>query len=301
MSAQGTIKRYILIIEKIASAKFPSFKILKNYLFSHGFEISERTLQRNIEQIRYEFGIEIDYNRTRNGYFIDKETSINVDAFMRFLEIVSTADLLTESLKDGKNILDYISFETNGNLRGIENLKLFLFAVKNHRKILFTHYNFETGRNKNYQMKPYLLKEYQNRWYIVGLVQGITDFRIFGIDRIENVKVLTDIFKPDPKLNPVKVFENIIGLTYSNDEPEEVILSFTPLQGKYIKALPLHGSQEIIKETEKEVLVKLTVVPNFELKQKILMMGDRIKVISPKWLAKEIKSILMNTLKQYKK
>ncbi|MCY7311266.1 MAG: hypothetical protein LH619_10850, partial [Chitinophagaceae bacterium] len=77
MSTQGTIKRYILIVEKIASARFPSFLVLKNYLSDHGFEISERTLQRNIEQIRYEFGIEIKYDRMQNGYFIDKAVSIN--------------------------------------------------------------------------------------------------------------------------------------------------------------------------------------------------------------------------------
>jgi predicted DNA-binding transcriptional regulator YafY len=300
MSRQGTIKRYLLIVEKITSTKSPSFKVLRDHLLDHGFEISERTLQRNIEQIRYEFGIEIKYDRTQNGYYVDKEESINYDAFMKFLEIVSTADLLTESLKDGKDVMSYISFETDGNLKGIENLKSLLFAIKNHRIIFFTHENFETGKRKSYRMKPYLLKEYQNRWYIVGLIEG-DKFRTFGIDRIESIELLSDIFKPDPKLNPAKLFENIIGLTYSNDEPEEVILSFTPLQGRYIQALPLHRSQQIIKETKEEVLVKLTVIPNFELKQKILMMGGSVKTIKPEWLANEIKTDLANALKQYKK
>ena len=123
MSAQGTIRRYILIVEKVSSTSYPSFKVLSDYLFENGFEISQRTLQRNIEQIRYEFGIEIKYDRTKNGYFIDKETSINLDSFLRFLEIAGTANLLTESLKDGRNTLNYISFEAQGNLKGIENLK----------------------------------------------------------------------------------------------------------------------------------------------------------------------------------
>jgi predicted DNA-binding transcriptional regulator YafY len=300
MSAHGTIKRYILIVEKTASAKFPSFRNLKTHLANHGFEISERTLQRNIEQIRYEFGIEIKYDRSQNGYFVDKEASINIDAFMKFLEITATADLLTESLKDSKDILNYISFEAEGNLKGIENLKLFLFAAKNHRKILFTHQNFETGKKKNYRMKPYLLKEYQNRWYIIGLIPGIDEFRTFAIDRIESLEVLSDTFKPDLKLNPVNLFENILGLTYSKGEPEEVILSFTPLRGKYIQALPLHRSQEIIKESEKEVMVRLRVIPNFELKQKILMSGCDVTVIRPKWFVDSMKLELLNALNMYK-
>ncbi len=300
MSAQGTIKRYLLIVEKITSTKSPSFQVLRGHLSDHGFEISERTLQRNIEQIRYEFGIEIKYNRTENGYYVDKEESFNYDAFMKFLEIVSTADLLTESLKDGKDTMSYISFETDGNLKGIENLKSFLFAIKNNRIIFFTHENYETGKRKSYRMKPYLLKEYQNRWYIVGLIKG-NEFRTFGIDRIESVELLTDTFTPDPKLNPAKLFENIVGLTFSMGKPEDVILSFTHLQGKYIQALPLHRSQQIIKGTKDEFLVKLSVIPNFELKQKILMLGDSVKVLQPEWLAKEIKSVLINALKLYKK
>ena len=191
MSAQGTIKRYILIIERIASIGFPSFQVIKGHLSDHGFEISERTLQRNIEQIRYEFGIEIKYDRIQNGYYVDKEESINYDVFMKFLKIVTTAHLLTESLKDGKNTMNYISFEGDGDLKGIDNLKPLLFAIKNHRKILFTHENFETGKRKNYQMKPYMLREYQSRWYIVGLVDG-AEFRTFGIDRIESIEVLTE-------------------------------------------------------------------------------------------------------------
>lgn len=300
MSAQGTIKRYILIVEKIASTGFPSFQVIKDHLSNHGFDISERTLQRNIEQIRYEFGVEIKYDRTQNGYYIDKEESINYDAFIKFLEIVSTANLLTESLKEGKDAISHISFEGDGNLKGIENLKLLLFAIKNHRRILFTHENFETGKRKSYQMMPYLLKEYQSRWYIIGVIKGV-EFRTFGIDRIESIEILTEAFKPDTKLNPAKLFEDIIGLNYSSNKPEEVILSFTSLQGKYIKALPLHRSLQVIKETEKEMLVSIMVIPNFELKQKILMMGNSVKVLQPEWLKNEIKVTLKNSLKKYGK
>jgi predicted DNA-binding transcriptional regulator YafY len=148
-------------------------------------------------------------------------------------------------------------------------------------------------------LKPYLLKEYQNRWYVVGLLVGLNEFRSFGIDRIENIEVLNETFKADHKLNPSQLFENTIGLTYSNNKLEEVILSFTPLQAKYVKSLPLHKSQEIVKETNKEVIVKLKVIPNFELKQKILMLGDQVKVIEPKWFAKDIKKVLKATLKFY--
>lgn len=298
MSSQGTIRRYTLILEKIKSRRCPSFSELRDYLFEHGFEISGRTLQRDIEQIRIEFGIEVKYDRSKNGYLLDEESSINLDSFLRFIEIVATADILTQSLKDGKEALRYISFESEGNLKGIENLKSILFAIKNRRKISFTHYNYWTEKTKTFLINPYLLKEYQSRWYIIGTIDD-GQFRTFGIDRIENLEVKTEIYKPVKSVDPLKFFENIIGVIYSEGNVEEVVLSFNPTQGKYVKSLPFHKSQEIIKDNKAALVIRLTLIPNFEFQQKILMLGDAVKVIKPKKLAQDIKAALRLALRQY--
>ena len=93
------------------------------------------------------------------------------------------------------------------------------------------------------------VKEYQNRWYIVGSSRDLMNLNIWdGPERLELLTIHLNLIQ-----NLIlQGFENIMGLTYSNDEPEEVTLSFTSLQGKYIKALPLHRSQEIIKKRKKK-------------------------------------------------
>ncbi|MCC5916146.1 MAG: WYL domain-containing protein [Cryomorphaceae bacterium] len=246
MSKHKTIRRYTLEIEKIRRGQFPSLQKIKDYLFEHGFEIGDRTIQRDIEQIRFEFGIEIKYDRDKNGYYIDYENSLNIESFFRFLEIVNTAELLTESLLESKDSLKHISFDTGGGLKGIENLKPLLKANKDNRKISFTHFNFHTEKSRKYTLKPYLLKEYQNRWYVVGIIGGFNEFRTFGIDRIENLEIKTETFKPDKKLNPIEMFNKTIGLVYSENTPQTIVLPFTPTQGKYVKTLPLHSSQKIL-------------------------------------------------------
>ncbi|HNS13654.1 MAG TPA: WYL domain-containing protein [Bacteroidia bacterium] len=298
MSSQGTIKRYILIVEKISTGTCPSFSDLKNYLERHGFGISGRTLQRDIEQIRIEFGVEIKYDRSRNGYLIDKNESIDLDSFLGFLDTVATADLLTESLKESKTSLRHIAFESEGNFHGAGLLKDILFAIRNKRKISFVHHNYIADTRKNYRIDPYLLKEYQNRWYVVGKVED-KHFRTFGIDRIEDLRISTEVFKTNGKEDAASLFDNIIGLSYSEGKVEEVILSFQPVQGKYVKSLPLHRSQKIIKDDKKSLVISLDLIPNFELRQKILMMGETVKVLKPAKLAAEIKRSLANALKQY--
>jgi predicted DNA-binding transcriptional regulator YafY len=299
MSKQGTIRRYTLIIEKIGKNQYPSFEIIKDFLLEHSFEVSARTIQRDIEQIRFEFGIEIVYDRNRNGYYINTETNFNNDSFLRFLEIVNTAELLTESLKETKDTLNYISFESSGNLRGIEHLKPLLFAIKNNRKVSFSHENFDTGKQRKYAVRPYLLKEYQNRWYLVGILGGTNEFRTFGIDRVLDLQIKEETFKPETNINPNELFENTIGLTYCYNELEEVVLSLTPLQAKYLKSLPLHKSQEVVLENENEVQIKLSIIPNFEFKQRVLMLGENVKVLQPRWLVDDIKKSLSNSLKKY--
>lgn len=299
MSKQGYIRRYALIIEKVNTNRFPSFAGIKDFLFDNGFEISTRTLQRDIEQIRCEFGIEITYERERNGYFIDTENSINIDGFLRLLEISNTAELLMASLKESRDTLSFIQFESFGQLRGIENLKPLLSAIKNQRVVRFHHQNFHTGEVKIFTINPYLLKEYQNRWYLIGKIKSQDFFISFGIDRITDLIVMDEVFEQDAKNNPAALFENITGLSESESEPQEIILSFTPIQGKYIKSLPLHKSQQIIVDNDAELRIKLKLVPNFEFRQKILMLGEAVKVIKPNSLVKDISQSLKNALAQY--
>jgi predicted DNA-binding transcriptional regulator YafY len=299
MSRQGTIRRYTLIIEKINRNQFPSFAEIQEYLDDFGLKISKRTLERDISAIRNEFGLEITYNRIKEGYFIDEENSINIESFLRFLEIVNTAGLLAESLSDSKETLNYISFDKGGGLKGLELLKPLLKAIKENRKIKFKHFSFQTEKIRKYSIRPYLLKEYQNRWYIVGFVSGIDEVRTFGLDRITDLEVRDELFKPDPKLDPLQKFADAIGVVYSVDVKQVVILSFTPSQGYYVKGLPMHKSQQVIKDDDKECRIQLYVVPNYELVQQILMHHDQVKVLEPIWLRDDVKEHLKRALDQY--
>jgi len=301
MSKQGTIHRYSLIIEKTRDGHCASFAEIQNYLHDHGFEISARTLQRDIEAIRIEFGIEIKYNRQNNYYTIIEAESFNLDSFLRLLGIVATANLLTETLNEGKEALKYISFEAEGNMKGLESLQILLFAVRNRRTVSLRHNNYISGKVNQFTVDPYLIKEYQNRWYFFGYIYEIKQFRTLGIDRAEALKVLSKTFIRDKSIHPQEVFKNIIGLNYSTGKVEEVLLSLSTLQAKYVLSLPLHHSQKVVKENSKEVVISLTLVPNFELLQKILMMGDAVKVLQPASLVKEVKESLKAALKNYTK
>ena len=299
MPNHNKIRRYSLLLEKLEGQQYPTTKDILEYLKEHDLGISKRTFTRERSELRNEFGIDIIYDKQRKGFNLENEVYDKQEAFMRFLEIAGIAALLTESLKENKDTLNYISFDSFGLLKGIGYLKDILYAIKNHRLISFEHQKFISDKAQKYVVMPYLLREYQNRWYLFGIEEHNNEFRTFGIDRIMKLKVESNTFKPNLKIDAAEQFQSTIGITY-NKPAEKIILSFTPLQGKYVKTLPWHLSQKIIKDNDKELVIERWVHPNYELERRILMEGENVTVIKPKWLADTIKKSLAEALKKYK-
>ena len=81
----------------------------------------------------------------------------------------------------------------------------------------------------------------------------------------------------------------------------EIVLSFEPFQGKYIKSLPLHETQQILIDNNDELRIQLKLCLTHDLKMELLSHGDSAKVIKPKGLINELKKSYQNALNQYEK
>lgn len=293
------LNRSSLILEKIQKAHYPSKKDLKTYLEAQGEPRSDRTIDRALEALRTEFGIEIRYDQQKNGYHIDWDLSLNPNALYRFLEQGRTLELLKVSANHPKEVLNCIQFEEEGHLKGLGHLQPVIEAILQCRKIRFSHAAFGKPEALPYTVAPYLLKAYHNRWYLICIPENKTNFRFFGIDRIQDLEVLPEHFVPNTDRDPKPIFNDRIGISLPDGEMEMVALACDPFQGNYLKTLPLHPSQEILKDDEEELQIRLYVEPNFELRSKIMEIADSVKVIRPEWLATEIQNKLKKALNQY--
>lgn len=289
MSAQAIIRRYKRIIDLLETGQFPSMEKIMEYNERIGLKASKRTLERDFEAIRNEFDVEIEYNPVKRGYFINKDKSLAIDSFLRLLELVETANVFQESLKESKETLNYIDFEHEGNVSGIEFLQDVLMAIRNHQRIRFKHESYQSGKSKKYQLKPYLIKEYQGRWYVVGIVVGMDEIRTFGLDRLSELEILTKTFVPDADLNLKERFADVVGLVYTGIEVEKVVIAVQKSQVPYLKSAPLHSSQKFIKDEDGKDLIELRLKPNYEFVQRVFMQMDTVRVIEPEWLVKEVK------------
>lgn len=288
MSLHRTIIRYYLIISKARKPGFPTFEEINDVLCDNDFAISTRTLQRDLENIRNDFGIEIAYDKYQKGYYIDKERSIEIDSILKFMEMAVLSGTLNELYKNAPEVKNYISFDSEGLIKGVEYISRILFALKHHRQVTISYQKFEADSPYKVKVKPGLLKEYQNRWYMLGILSATGEFRAFALDRMQAISVEESTFPESEVAIIPERFNHVIGLSFSDHKPEFVEITVDAQQWKYIDALPWHPSQELISKNEDTVTFRLFVVLNFELEQKILSEGGFIKGIKPEKLASAV-------------
>ena len=298
MSTQATIRTYYFIIESLRSTNKPTKKQLFNDLYDKGLVNSIRTLERRIDEIRTEFHLKIPFTAGKNTYSLSEMDLQSLDTLIRFLEMNAVTGLFEDTIRSSREAIRHFSFDSDGSFQGLNNLNSILNAIQVRHKISFNYQKFDEDEAKvTVGFCPLLIREYIGRWYVAGTFPDSDFMFTYGLDRMSLLTISTETFVPSIA-DPAVVFDSVIGVSVM--QPVNVLLTFSVYQAKYIKTLPLHKSQEIIFEDNKEVIFRLYVAPNYELIQRILMYGSEIKVLWPSSLADKVKDVLMKTIKKYK-
>jgi predicted DNA-binding transcriptional regulator YafY len=266
---------------------------LESELQGYNFNISKRTFKRDLDDIGMLYNIDIAYDFSRKVYYIDFDERPELNE--RILEAFDTFNALNIS----DRLSDYIHFEKR-RPQGTENLYGLLHAIKNKVQISFDYQKFWEDTTTSRIVEPYALKEFRNRWYIIA--HDLKDKRVksFALDRLSALEITNRKFQYPNNFDVTEHFRYCFGIISPNGhEPQEVILSFNPFQGKYIKTLPLHESQTILKDNDEELRVKLTLFVTHDFFMEILSYGDNVKVIQPDSLIADLKKASKNVLKLY--
>ena len=125
------------------------------------------------------------------------------------------------------------------------------------------------------------------------------NLRLYAIDRISNICILDERFKRDESINPDNLFKHSYGIWDDPSIPiDEVELSYSPLDGKFIKTTPLHSSQEILVDNEEEFRIRLHIRITNDFVMALLARSSSLTVIRPSSLRRRIYDIYRNALKR---
>ncbi len=303
MANYQIIKRLETIVHLLNSfPNRPKKELMQRLQNDYEIPVTARTLERDFKALDTDFGIELVYNRECNGYALHEQDEERAAAFLKFMALVHMGELFKQGLQEFKDLQEVVSLEDDPRFRGVQLVQPILLAIKQKRKIVFTHENYSKNTFKKYEISPFQLKEYLNRWYAVGVPQGEHHIKTFGLDRMDAFEItgLSSLQREDYESQLGK-FRDIIGLDYDAAEnPETIELRVSPHQYKYLESLPLHRSQEKIGIAEnKWVRVELHLIINYEFKMQLFKLSDQVEVVSPNWLRQKVKDILKQTLKLY--
>lgn len=193
-----------------------------------------------------------------------------------------------------------ISFSSNDYLAGKDYLGT-LFALISNKKVVDVEYEPFGESVRTIRLYPYLLKQYNDRWYLIGTPLATEEFPYrkdfyvnLPLDRIKGTKSVEGIDYKDCDVTFEDRYDDIVGVTYIESEP----LAFVTLAVKnnfvgYIDSKPIHGSQVKYTTEEQERLhVKFNAFSDYtfyglELKLNrefynlILSFGKNVILLSP--------------------
>lgn len=298
MTKRESISRYNLII-KLLKRKLCTFDEIEDYLareseiHEYNFNISKRTFQRDLADIRSIYGIDIRYDFLKKVYYMDFDQSPEFND--RLFEAFDTFNAL--NIRESLSEIIHLEKRTS---QGTENLYGLMHAIRHKKQVSFIHHKFWDDKPTIREVHPYALKEFRNRWYLMGRDMADKQIKSFALDRLTDLDITRTRFDIPRNFDMLEHFKYCFGIiSPNNNEPREIVLSFTPLQGKYIKTLPLHESQELLIDNSKEVRIKLTLFITHDLLMEILSFGDSVMVIEPPALVEEIVETYKSALRQY--
>ena len=178
---------------------------------------------------------------------------------------------------------------------------LYLFIVQ--KQNMEVHYQpFDHERSKKIIVSPYLLKEYNKRWFVIGWRHDTNKMINLALDRIKHLFSDRSSYYFHHGFNPKQYYQDIIGVTLLKDNaPQTIRLFAIPLQAKYIITKPIHLSQQVESITENGTIFSYKLAINFELVSHLLSFGERIQVLEPPVLVNEMKKRLETAVSNYKK
>ena len=296
------LQKYTWLIDTIRRAGKISFEEIserweRNKDLSDYRPLSRSTFNRWKDAIFIQFGIIISCQRAGGYlYYIENLEDIDEDNLKKWmLDSFAVGNLIGENLSLKDRIL------VNQVPSARDYLAALLEAMKENRTVTITYCAFGKTKSYTFCIEPYCVKLFENRWYVLAHNVQYDDIRIYGLDRIEDLKVEDRTFKLPKDFSASDFFSSYYGIvTNMNINPERIVIRAYKDHIPYINSLPLHHSQKLLEDNGEYADFELYLVPTYDFVMRLLHVGAMIEVVSPVSLRKTMKGWISDMYNLYK-
>ncbi len=295
---------------------------LRELYGSEHIGIKTRTLRSDISYMRDragEAGVEIEVVDDGNGFYYRysepdfsifkrglgeddlaqlKETILMLQRFKGMPNFDWMSELVVK-LEDKLNLRgiskSVVGYDDNQEYTGLDWFQDIFDAIIN-RSVLRIQYKTFSDVDYDWTIHPYYIKEYNNRWFLLGLNEEKGNIYNVALDRIESIEQVNKEYIPT-EIDFEAYFDDVIGVSISPNKKETIRLQFSEHRFPYVMTKALHSSQRLIDVDNR--MIEINVVPNNELEALILSFGKDVEVLSPETYRKQIREVIRESYEHY--
>lgn len=239
---------------------------------------SRRTFNNHREAVEEVFGIRIECNRSTNRYFIGGSEDVS-DEYAENAWLINTFTV-NNMLSLGKERLSgRIAVEDIPS--GHRHLTTVLEAMTENLEIVISYCKYTSSEASEYTLRPYAVKEFAKRWYIIGHCVERDGLRVYGLDRILSMEVTSRKFRMPRRFDVDELFATSFGIYIPEGPGQTIRFRTSPTEARYLRDLPVHSSQNETAADEEHVTFEIFVCPNKALIMEFCKYGSRLEVLSP--------------------
>ena len=306
--------RYRVIDALLATGRgFTKSEILSKIEDETGLEVSPNTFDKDLQLLRDSLQAPIEWKQ-RTGYFYTNPdfklfTQELSEDDIKSIEFASEAmnTLSPELTVEAKAVLMNIYSRAHKStdkpkkqiifkpvtepVKGLEWFRELYNAIDEEKAITIQYYKLQSGEIKTHTLSPYILRQYNDLWYVVAWCASRELTLVFALDRIREISPAHVSYYNDPKFDADQYFKYSFGITHSYyDPPQKVTFWVSKEAYYYLQVRPLHASQKTLEEKDGGFIVEIEVIISHELAITLLGLGKRVKVLAPIELISAIES-----------
>ncbi len=290
-------------------------------------EISRRTTQLDLQMMRseklgYEAPIEVyerKYYRYADPDYKISDIPLNendlgvinesVEILRQFKDFSLFRDLngviqkLEDQIHQNSNSRAIIHFDKNEQLKGLSYLDEIYQAIQKGIVLEISYQSFHRKEALTFKFHPFFLKEFNNRWFVIGRKEKEQKVYNFALDRITKLDFDLRSKYQSSDIDPDEYYRHTFGVTVLDRRSLiDIEIWVNPSNAPYVITKPIHASQQLLEEfSDGSAIISLKVHHNFEIERHLFGYADNIRVLKPQRLVKRMQYKLEMAAKQYDK
>ena len=258
---------------------------------------SRRTFNNHREAVEEVFVIWIECIRSTSRYFIGSTDDITDDNaetawLINTFTVNNMLSLGKERLSGRVSVEDIPS--------GHRHLTSIMEAMTENREIKIQYQKYTSAESDSYTLRPYAVKEFAKRWYIVAYCIERKGLRVYGLDRIRHLELTGESFRMPKNFDVDELFSTSFGIYIPEEKGRTITFRTSPTDARFLRDLPLHSSQREISSDGESVTFSIFVCPNKALVMEFCKYGSGLEVLSPEDIRTQVAEEHRKAAEKYK-